>query len=268
MAERLKHDVQAFWERGSCGEVYLQESAAYERQAEIRYVMEPYIPAFAGFDHCRGVRILEIGVGLGADHERFARGGADLFGMDMTGRAVAHVKRRLGDAGLTPRLLQGDAERLPFADGSFDIVYAWGVLHHSPDTPRAVREAWRVLRPGGELRMMVYHTWSLVGFMLWMRYGLLRCRPFRSLRDIYGSHLESPGTKAYTIRELHGLMEGFRGIECRIELSGGDLLMGATGQRHRGPLLSLARRFWPRWFIRRVLPAFGLFLLARGVKSV
>ena len=83
----LKREVQDFWERAACGEeAYLGEVSAegYRRQAEIRYRLEPYILDFARFDRYRGKRVLEIGVGLGADHQQFAEAGAVLTGTDFT----------------------------------------------------------------------------------------------------------------------------------------------------------------------------------------
>jgi ubiquinone/menaquinone biosynthesis C-methylase UbiE len=93
----------------------------------------------------------------------------------------------------TPRRLRwfsfctaiGDAEELSFPDRYFDCVYSWGVLHHSPDTRTAVCEIWRVLKEGGSAKLMIYHKWSLVGFMLWVRYALLSLRPWMSLRTVY-----------------------------------------------------------------------------------
>ncbi len=98
---------------------------------------------------------------------------------------------------------QADAEQLPFADQSFDLVYSWGVLHHTPDTGRAVEEVRRVLKVGGEARVMLYSRRSWVVLGLWLRYGLARGRPFRSATDLLSEHMESTGTKAYTTAELH-----------------------------------------------------------------
>ena len=101
---------------------------------------------------------------------------------------------------------------------------------------------------------MIYQHRSLVGFMLWLRYGLLAGRPSRSLREIYAGQLESPGTKAYTPARGARDVLGFRGdVVVRSELSPGDLLLGAAGQRHGGILLDTARRLLPRWAIRRLL---------------
>lgn len=261
--------VRDFWNEASCGErLYLEGADAddYRRQARHRYELEPYIVPFADFAGARGLKVLEIGVGLGADHQRFAESGATLTGVDLTERAITHVRHRLAASGLRSDLQVADAESLPFADGSFDRVYSWGVLHHTPDTPRAFREVLRVLKPGGDARIMIYHTWSIVGYMLWIRYALLRLRPTTSLRSIYARYLESPGTKTYTIPEARRLMTGFENVQVETVLTHGDLLSSAAGQRHRGPLLSIARAIWPRWLIRSLLAKHGLFMMIRGQK--
>jgi SAM-dependent methyltransferase len=264
-----KFAVKEFWDRASCGEdLYLHGEAreSYRAQADSRYRLEPYIEGFAGFDGTRGKRVLEIGVGLGADHQRFAEAGADLHGVDLTPRAIEHTTRRLSLFGLRSSLAVGDAENLPFPAGQFDLVYSWGVLHHTPDTPRAFQEVLRVLKPGGQARIMIYNTWSMVGLMLWVRYGLLRLRPWMTLREVYDRHLESPGTKAYTRSGAMALMKGFERVRIRTVLTHGDLLTSEAGQRHRGAALSIAKAIWPRWLIRRMLPGAGLFMLIEGTK--
>lgn len=256
--------VKDFWNEASCGErLYLagSDTAAFREQSRLRYELEPYIAEFAQFEKWGGKRVLEIGVGLGADHQRFAEAGAKLHGIDLTHRAIENTRRRFELFGLQSELATGDAERLAFPDAFFDLVYAWGVLHHSPDTPQAIHEVWRVLKPGGQARIMIYHTWSMIGFMLWFRYALLRLRPWRSFRSVYADHLESPGTKAYTIHEASDLMREFTDVRIRTVLTHGDLLTSEAGQRHRGPLLRIARTIWPRPLIRRLFPSAGLFML-------
>jgi ubiquinone/menaquinone biosynthesis C-methylase UbiE len=264
--KRLVHD---FWNSASCGEeLYLFDwtRAAYEAQARKRYELEPYIAEFAGFGDSNEMRVLELGVGLGADHQRFAEAGANLTGIDLTQRAVEHTRRRLAAFGLSSNLSVGDGENMEFPAATFDIVYSWGVIHHSPDTPRAVAEIWRVLKPGGKARVMIYHKWSLVGIMLWTRYALLRLRPWTSFAKIYSRHLESPGTKAYSIAEARRMFAAFRDVRIRTVLTHGDLLESEAGQRHRGKLLSVARRIWPRTIFRRLAPTLGLFMLIEANK--
>jgi SAM-dependent methyltransferase len=264
-----KQQVHDFWNEASCGEsLYLPglDKEAYEAQAQKRYELEPYILEFAGFDSVRAKRVLEIGVGLGADHQRFGQYGADLYGIDLTERAIEHTQRRMATFGLSSQLSVGDAEQIDFSDEYFACVYSWGVLHHSPDTPKAVAEVWRVLEPGGLAKVMIYHKWSMVGLMLWLRYALLRMRPFISLDEIYAGYLESPGTKAYSFVEARHLFDAFSEVSIRSVLTHGDLLESDVGQRHQGAMLSIARKIWPQWFIRRFLPNAGLFMLIEARK--
>jgi SAM-dependent methyltransferase len=207
-----KLSVRTFWERDPCGS---EHTAAPEGTAEFyaevertRAELDPQIPRFADFDGARGEEVLEIGVGLGSDFLRFVRAGARATGVDLTQHAVELVRRRLDLEGLDADVLQADAEQLPFADASFDRIYSWGVLHHSPDTDRAVREAIRVLRPGGRLCVMLYARHSWVTYGMWVRHALLAGKPWRGLAAVLSGHMESPGTTAYTPRELRSMFAG------------------------------------------------------------
>ncbi len=264
-----KQDVFEFWNAASCGESLFLEGQTvdgYMAQLRKRYEIEPYILDFAEFDRYRGKSVLEIGVGLGADHQMWAQAGVRLTGIDLTDRAVGHVRQRFDQLGLTSELAVGDAEQLTFSDATFDVVYSWGVLHHSPNTPRAIDEVYRVLKPGGVAKIMVYHTWSIVGLLLWVRYALFRGKPFTSLKTIYSRYLESPGTKAYSVAEARQLFCQFETVDITIELSSGDVLDGHVGQRHSGFWLSLAKQVVPRRFIRRFFSKCGLFMLISATK--
>jgi ubiquinone/menaquinone biosynthesis C-methylase UbiE len=266
----LKDSVRDFWNEKSCGEVYARGSDLKEQlaeQAAQRYRLEPIIFRFADFKSGAGKDVLEIGVGMGADHLEWAKAGPrTLTGVDLTPRAIGFTSERLAAHGYRSDLRVADAEALPFEDERFDIAYSYGVLHHSPNTARAVQEAWRVLRPGGTAKVMIYHSDSIVGGMLWARYGLMALRPGTTLREIYANHLESPGTKAFSLTQARAMFAGFSKVELTVALGPGDLLEGAVGQRHRGALLSMAKMLWPRWFIRRFLSGRGLGMLITAVK--
>lgn len=266
-AEDAKIAVQRFWEAAACGEVYANGShdrEQFEAQRKARYELEPFIESFARFADGEDADVLEIGVGMGADHlEWAATRPRRLVGLDLTARAVETTRRRAEVFGTESTLFVGDAERLSLPDDRFDIVYSWGVLHHSPDPTKALREVRRVLRPGGVARIMVYHRPSVVGSLLWLRYALIRGRLRMPLDDIYAQYLESPGTKAYSRQQAERLLRnaGFENVRTSVELSAGDLLTGAAGQRHEDGVLRLARKFWPRRLIARFGRRFGLFLL-------
>ena len=268
----LKRQVSAYWNAQSCGEVNavsLTGAFDLDEQARQRYVLEPYIFDFAKFHEGKKRNVLEVGIGMGADHALWARSGPEILcGIDLGQRAIQFTAQCLAQCGLNSMLQRGDAENLPFRSHSFDVVYSWGVLHHSPDTPRCVAEVFRVLRQRGIARIMIYHKWSLVGLMLWYRYALLSGKPRRDLDDVYFHHLESPGTKAYTVNSARRMFDvaGFSSITIRIQLSHGDLLRGKVGSRHQGTLLNLAKSLWPRSVLKVIAPQFGLYLLVEAVK--
>jgi ubiquinone/menaquinone biosynthesis C-methylase UbiE len=259
----MKDDVRDFWNADPCGSRYLGEHGDFEAHARARYQLEPYIHEFAGFARSRGQRVLEIGVGMGADYLEWLKAGAVPSGVDLSNMSLERARRRCELAGYTADLRESDAEHLPFPENTFDIVYSYGVMHHSPDTPQCIREAWRVLKPGGALRIMIYHHPSLTGLLLWLRYGFLRGR---SLRETVRDHLESPGTKSYTQEEARGMLQGFEQIEFRQAFSPGDLLLNEPSRRFQGLAYRIIWRLYPRFLVRTFGAKLGLFLLISARK--
>jgi ubiquinone/menaquinone biosynthesis C-methylase UbiE len=212
----MKDAVREHWQQDPCGaKLADHEQGTAEFFADVersKSDLEPFIPSFAEFDRWREKDVLEVGVGLGSDFMRFVRAGAHAYGVDLTEAAVELVRRRLAMEDLVADVRVGDAEALPFGEESFDLVYSWGVLHHTPDTRGALDEVRRVLRPGGEARIMLYSRRSWVALGVWLKYGLGRGRPQRSVSSLLADHMESPGTKAYTQAELSELFSGFRDV--------------------------------------------------------
>ncbi len=259
----LKDEVREFWNSDPCGTRYLESPKDFDSHARARYDLEPYITGFAQFASSSGLRVLEVGVGMGADYLEWLRAGAQATGVDLSSASLDRARRRCELAGFKPDLRVADAERLPFPDATFDVVYSYGVMHHSPDTAQCLREARRVLKPGGEARIMLYHHPSLTGLMLWLRYGIFRGK---SLRQAVYEHLESPGTKTYTQSEARGLMGGFEQVTARQVFSPGDLLLHRPSIRFRSPFYGLAWKLYPRTLARKLGRRWGLFLLISARK--
>jgi len=157
----LKERVRAFWQENPCGVKFADAAPGTRRFYELveahRYTKEWHIPTAAGFASARGLKVLEIGCGLGTDGAQFAEAGADYTGVDLTDAAVELARKRFELFGLSGKFQTADAENLDFADESFDLVYSHGVLHHTPETQKAIDEIHRVLSPGGRAVIMLYH---------------------------------------------------------------------------------------------------------------
>jgi len=194
---------------------------------------------------------LEIGCGPGIDLVRFARAGPEILGIDISTRSVQLARRWISFNQVAVQVDVVDAESLPFRSGEFEFVYSWVVLHHPPDIKQAVREIYRVLKPAARFCVMLYHKASVVALQAWLVHGLLAVRPWRSIDDILGKHLESPGTKAFSRQEIRELFSDFIGLTIKTVEPPYDVRLG--------------RRLFLRDWVQRLVPRKrGWFLVVQG----
>lgn len=210
-AHKLKDKVHDYWNKEPCGtnvaksEKYTKEY--FEEIENYRYSLEPQIFSFAQFTRYHGKKVLEVGVGAGSDFIQWVRAGAIAYGIDLTPEGIEHVKYRLELYELKAENLKvADAEAIPYPNDFFDLVYSWGVIHHSPNTIKALEEIIRVTRPCGSCKIMVYNRHSLWAFFLWAQKALFRGRPWKSLSWCLYHFQESLGTKGYTRKELKNIL--------------------------------------------------------------
>jgi ubiquinone/menaquinone biosynthesis C-methylase UbiE len=276
--EELKRRVKEHWEKDPCGIRYSDSSnsdivAAFSDVDRQLYRQDYMRAAFAGFEQARGKKVLEVGLGVGSDLLSWARAGADVCGVDLTETSANLIRRRLDAEGLHARVMVGDAENLPFADAQFDIFYSWGVLHHTPDTEKALRQAWRVLKPGGTLKLMLYHYPSVFAYLVWMLYGPLRGN-LASPRRIVFDHVESPGTKSFTEQEVREMLVRTAGGGLALEsitvcphLASSDLLTFELSDKYRGRKWQLIRSIYPRNLVKHLIgDRYGFFMTVEAVK--
>ena len=198
-----EQQIEAFWGDHPCGNAlvgglderfrgdYESFFAAYDNW---RYKIENHIPECLSNICFKGKTVLEIGLGQGADSEQIIRRGGIWYGLDLTEASINRVAARLSLRGLPYKALkQGTVLSIPYQSDSFDIVFSHGVLHHVPDIRTAQAEIARVLKPKGELVVMLYAKWSLnylFSISLLRRLGLLVLRLLRpDVGGIYGQHL-------------------------------------------------------------------------------
>lgn len=228
-SSEMNAEVKRYWEKEPCGtHGYVVKDAEkfsldyFESVESYRYQVEPFIHSIAQFTRYRGQRVLEVGVGAGTDHLQWARGGAELYGVDLTDAAIETTSKRLDLYGFKSQLQRVDAETLPFEDCTFDVVYSWGVIHHSEHPERILAEINRILKKGGVYIGMFYHRLSLTTLRVWLKHALLKGRPWRSFSDVLFHHVESIGTKAYSRKELEALFAEFGDLELTPLLTVGD----------------------------------------------
>jgi ubiquinone/menaquinone biosynthesis C-methylase UbiE len=223
-SDQYKHRAREQWEANPCG-VHVARGIEFGSReyfdviADYRYrVYAPWMKRTICFDKYRGARVLEIGCGTGTDLAEFARAGAIVTGVDLTARGIEIARSRFQVYGLSGEFAIGDAEDLSFPDESFDVVYSFGVLHHTPNTERAVEEIHRVLRPGGRAIVMLYNKSSLYywGSVILKR-GVFGGRLLREgAADIMSRVVEytetdgRPLVKVFTRSQVRHLFRAFR----------------------------------------------------------
>ena len=224
--DAYKEQVQNQWNTNPVGPQYAKihrpHTLGWYQEIEAhRYgVYGPWMLEVMEFAEHRGHDLLEIGAGVGTDLSQFARNGANVTDLDLSAGHMAHAKENFALRGLQARFVHHDAERLPFENDSFDVVYSNGVLHHTPNTRSVVAEIKRVLRPGGKAIVMMYaedslHYWLKLVWQLGLRDQRLL---WQSMHDLMSETVEitandaKPLVKVYTRRRLRELFAGFDDI--------------------------------------------------------
>jgi 2-polyprenyl-3-methyl-5-hydroxy-6-metoxy-1,4-benzoquinol methylase len=227
-ANKSIEDVRRYWDARPCNIRHSPKqigSREYFDEVEFRkYLVEPHIPGFVEFERWAGKRVLEVGCGIGTDSIRFARAGAELTAVDLSGESLRVAEQRAEVMGVADRIrfVQANAEELTSAidDGPYDLAYSFGVIHHTPHPERALSEIWSVLAPSGTLKLMIYHRRSWKVF--WIVAAQERGR-FWKTDELVAKHSEAqtgcPVTFSYSRQEARKLVEqnGFRVKELRVD---------------------------------------------------
>lgn len=199
----METEIKDFWQTHPCGaelvgdlndETRVEYEEFFQRYDDFRYSLEPHIIKNLDRIDFAGKRVLEIGLGQGADAEKIVQRGGIYNGADLTEESIKRVKMRFKLRGLPfERIEQASALELPFEDSSFDFVFSHGVLHHIPEIGKAQAEIARVLKPNGRLIAMLYAKWSLnylISISIARRLGLLAMYGLGAkARGIYGDHI-------------------------------------------------------------------------------
>ena len=200
-----------------------------------------------------GRRVLDIGCGNGYVLSKYAHEGAFVHGIDLTRAAIDLSARRFSLLGLHGTFNIGNAEQLPFNEGTFDCVCSMGVLHHTPSPPKAVEEIFRVLKRGGQVILMFYHRNSALYRLTLPYLSVVTGKPVRQLvNEVDGKG--NPKGEVYSKAELQQLLHGFQDLRLFAGLLKSWMLRPKLGSLLPNRLLRNMEKHW------------GWFLYAKGIK--
>jgi 2-polyprenyl-3-methyl-5-hydroxy-6-metoxy-1,4-benzoquinol methylase len=208
--------VKEYWDRRPCNIRHSTQpvgSREYFDEVEARkYLVEPHIPGFAEFEKWRGKKVLEIGCGIGTDTINFARHGARVTSVDLSEKSLELARQRTVVYGVQDQVqfYRGNAEELSnlVPVEAYDLIYSFGVIHHTPHPELVLEQARRYARPGTTVKIMVYHrrSWKVMGILLGEGRG-----QFWKLNDLVAKNSEAqtgcPITYTYSRREGRELLE-------------------------------------------------------------
>lgn len=256
----LKKEIQKFWTKNVpgldtiSGKNSPETKEFYREVDDFRYRYDSYIPGLISTFAASGKKVLEIGSGMGSDSRCIASLGAKVTSLDLSVDNVSFTLKGERLLGLKGSGVCGDGENLPFKENSFDIVYSFGVLHHTPDTERAIREACRVLRPGGQCVIMLYHK-GYAYYVLLLLYGWRRLFFKETEEQMMSKYDHTPLSKQYSKTQARRIFSSFKDITFEVTTFGG------------------ARNHWLLkyvWYLlnksKFLMNRFGSFLIIRGVK--
>lgn len=204
-------EVERYWDARPCNILHSPNrpgSLQYFNEVENRkYFVEPHIPKFAEFEKWKGKKVLEIGCGIGTDAANFARAGADYTGTDLSSESLKIVKKRFNTLGLNGSFYKGNAEELKsiVPKRTYDLIYSFGVIHHTPYPERVVNATKNFMGPESEFRLMLYSKYSWKRLMILLGF------------DQPEAQLGCPVAKCYSFCDIRKLLKDYHICEMRKE---------------------------------------------------
>lgn len=214
-------NVKKYWNDRPCNLRHSQKEVGskeyFEEIAKRKFLVEPHLPDFADFASMKGKKVLEIGCGLGAASINFAKAGAEVTAVDLSQKSIDVAKKNAESMGVSDKIkfYQGNAETLSgfVPEEKYDLIFSFGVIHHTPHPDRIVEELKEFLAPKGQIKIMVYyrHSWKVLWILA--KYGKFK---FWKLSELIAKYSEAqtgcPVTYAYSKKSARELFEqkGFK----------------------------------------------------------
>jgi ubiquinone/menaquinone biosynthesis C-methylase UbiE len=262
-----KLDIENYWNSRLPQRWYSKEEYGtrkyWDEITEKRYsIYYPYLKWEAEFDKHKNETILEIGIGVGTDTLEYGKGGAKIIGIDLTKNAIKITKERFKQNNLKGIFKVGDAENLPFDDETVDLVFCFGVLHHTTNIELALIEIKRVLKPNGKAIIMLYANGWKHYIIRILYHGIIRGELLRmDKQEVINKNSEvegnSPLTKVYSKRQIYRLFKNWKIKELKRYRMGGffdyphyGMKMIPKPIRWMARIFKLEKVFGENWLIK------------------
>jgi ubiquinone/menaquinone biosynthesis C-methylase UbiE len=253
------NEVREYWDNNPlCSTIIPHElgsSEYFEYYDELRIEIESLKRSYEihEYERFKDKKVLDVGCGNGYVSSLFAKEGAHAHGIDITPTGIELCQKRFQIMGLSGNFLVANAEELPFQDNTFDCVTSMGVLHHVPNTEKAVQEIFRVLKPGGRLIVMFYHKNSALYRIHFTLRSLFEKKTRQQLVNDFDG-VGNPKGSVYSKKELGLLLHEFKNIKMWAGYLTGYMLLPRGG------------RFLPDFLLKPFEKVGGWNLYAKGNK--
>jgi len=214
--EKIIEAVRNYWNVRPCNIRHSVRPVAtkeyFDEVEKRKYFVEPHIPAFVQFEKWKGKKVLEIGCGIGTDSINFARAGADLTVVDISDKSLEITKKRFEVYSLKAKFYCGNVEDLSsfLPIERYDLIYSFGVIHHTPSPKKAISEIKRFMNKETILKLMVYNRISWKAGWIVLKYGKGAFWRLDELVCHYSeAQIKCPVTYTYTINSVKKLFKEF-----------------------------------------------------------
>jgi ubiquinone/menaquinone biosynthesis C-methylase UbiE len=265
--------VRSYWNSRPCNIRHSPEPLGtklyFEQVTARKYLVEPHIVEFAEFPKWWGKKVLEIGCGIGTDTMSFALSGARVTAVDLSDESLKVAQQRAQLYGVDVKFYQANCEELsktvPVEE--YDLIYSFGVLHHTPHPERALKEIQRYMGAKTELRIMMYHKWSFKALWILFRYGWGQFWKMSELIARYSEAQEGcPVTYAYSRKDIRQFLHTlfFSVLSVRVEHIFPYSIPEYKRYQYK---LAFPFNLMPNWFFRWLEKRIGWHLLVTAKLS-
>jgi ubiquinone/menaquinone biosynthesis C-methylase UbiE len=167
------NQVKKYWDRRPCNINHSKKKFLskeyFDEIRRKRYFIEKHIKKFVEFHKYNNKKVLEVGCGIGTDGVEFIKNGANYTGIEISSSSLRIFKKRCELFKLNEEkynLVCMNAENLSKLKQKYDLIYSFGVIHHSPNMKKIFDEIYKISKKKTEIKIMLYAKNSYKNFML------------------------------------------------------------------------------------------------------